>query len=151
MRSPWPILAVGLMAGACSSIPGSDPTHPILPAGNIQLTRAASISASGLVMGSSLVAAGYFIVDPLAPNWEIKETRLQQREYQLSLRMKAFTSGGDGEARQIFQRRATALAREGGFGTYQILSYTEGLESTTFPAPHQVAEGVIRLVPGNGR
>lgn len=88
----------------------------------------------------------HLVTDPVAPNWEVKETRLASNEYQLSMRMKAFHAGGDGESRQVFQRRAAKLARDGGYGGYQIVSYTEGIESSAFPASQQVSEGIIHLV-----
>jgi hypothetical protein len=88
----------------------------------------------------------HLVTDPVAPNWEVRETRLARNEYRLSMRMKYFHAGGDGESRQVFQRRAAKLARDGGYGGYQIVSYTEGIESSAFPASQQVSEGVIQLV-----
>jgi hypothetical protein len=62
----------------------------------------------------------------------------------ISLRKKRFTSGGDGEAAQLFARRAEKLARDGGYAVYTVLEYNEGIEST-LPVAQRVAQGVIEL------
>jgi len=59
--------------------------------------------------------------------------------------MKRFHTGGAGESIQILKRRATQLQYEQGFGGYQILEYTEGIDSQTIGA-RRVGEGVIRMV-----
>lgn len=135
------------VSGGC----GNSPTQPLLPGASLQLTPVDNYSAAQIVQIAAVAAAIHVIVDPLAPNWEIVETRLGQGEYQLALRKKAFSTGGDGEARQIFQRRAAKLARDGGYAGYQILSYSEGIESTTFPAARSVSEGVVRMTTSNAR
>ena len=144
-------LWVAAALAGCGNLSGTYPTHPLLQSGSVQIAPDMVYPIANLGKTGAVAAVAYYVVDPLAPNWEIKEIRLSQKEYQLSLRMKAFTTGGDGEARQLFQRRAAALARDGGFAGYQILSYTEGVESTTFPAAHQVSEGVVRLVSADTR
>ncbi len=86
------------------------------------------------------------VFDPLVPNWDLKEVRLADNQYQLLMRMKRYHTGGDGEARQIFQRHAAKLVRDGGYAGYQIMSYSEGIDSSTLPAAQIVAEGVVLLV-----
>ncbi len=63
--------------------------------------------------------------------------------------MKRYYAGGAGEARQVFNRRAKELMRAGGFGGYEIVEYSEGMESSVLGAQRTV-EGVIRLtkMPG---
>jgi len=87
----------------------------------------------------------YLIYDPLAPNWELEEAKLSDDTYRLSMKMKRFHTGGSGEAMQILKRRATQLREEGGHVRYEILEYTEGIESRTLGA-QRVAEGVVRVV-----
>ena len=87
-------------------------------------------------------------LDPLSPNWEIDEVPLSGNRFHLSLKMKRYGDGGAGEARQVFDRRAESLAQYGGFKTYQVLDYTEGMESSVIGA-QRVAQGDIRLI-GNG-
>jgi hypothetical protein len=48
---------------------------------------------------------------------------------------------------QALKRRASQLQYENGFASYQILEYTEGIDSHTIGA-RRVAEGTIRLVRG---
>ncbi len=153
MKFSWlaRVLPVVLLSGCAG---GVFPPQPLSPSGTVQLSPTLEYPTSTMATAglSTLTGAGwqgavaYLVLDPLAPNWEMTETRLGQAEYQISLRMKAFKTGGDGEARLIFQRRAARLAREGGYASYKIESYSEGIESTLFPAARQVAEGVVRLV-----
>ena len=92
-----------------------------------------------------VVAAIYFVYDPLAPNWEIEESRLNDDTYRFSLKMKRYHTGGAGESIQILKRRASKIQYEQGFSGYQILEYTEGIESQTIGA-RRMAEGTIKLV-----
>ena len=107
-----------------------------------------SANAAGLpgaVFSSANAALLYIIYDPLAPNWTIKERALNADTYYLSLRAKSFRTGGDGEAIQVVKRRALQLQREKGFTGYQILDYSESVESST-PLTHRVSESTIQLV-----
>ncbi|RTL27992.1 MAG: hypothetical protein EKK49_16420 [Rhodocyclaceae bacterium] len=87
----------------------------------------------------------YIVSDPFAPNWSIEEARQGDDRYLLALRLKAIHSGGDGEARQVFTRRAAQLAGQPGFTSYEVVSWQEGLESTR-PFAQRVAYGELRLV-----
>jgi len=60
----------------------------------------------GLLLGAAL----YLVVDPLSPNWQIEESRIAEDRFRIALRRKLFASGGDGEASQVFQRRADQIA-----------------------------------------
>ena len=153
MSPKFPRLGVGLvatllLATGCGNLNSTYPNggRSIMPVGTVQLTEHVNIPITTLIGYTGALAVAYIVIDPLAPNWEVKETKLSSSEYQLSLRMKYFHTGGDGESRQVFRRRAAKLAREGGYGGYQIVSYSEGIDSTTVPAAQQVSEGVIQLV-----
>lgn len=100
---------------------------------------------SGQVFGPAQTALLYVVYDPLAPNWTVKERALKADMFHLSLRAKSFRVGGDGEAYQILKRRAAYLQRSGGYASYRILDYSEGVESST-PLTHRVGEGTILLV-----
>lgn len=103
-------------------------------------------SPSTLVTAAVAEVANYVMYDhPLAPNWEIEELRLNEDTYRFSLRMKRYHTGGAGESMQILKRRAGRLQYEQGFAGYQILEYTEGIESQTLGA-RRMAEGTIKLV-----
>lgn len=137
------ILAAVALCTACSST-GSG-AKPLIPEKAIQLTAKTSLSLSTLANVAVAAAAIYLVYDPLAPNWQIEESRLNDDTYRLSLKMKRYHTGGAGESIQILKRRASQLQYEQGFGTYQILEYTEGIDSETIGA-RRVADGVIRLV-----
>lgn len=95
------------------------------------------------------VAAAYLVTDPWAPNWEIQEARFPENHVHFLMSMKRYYSGGAGEARQVFNRRAKELMRAGGYAGYEIVEYSEGMESSVLGAQRTV-EGVIRLtkMPG---
>ncbi len=135
-------LGVFIFAG-CSSV-GSNPS-PLLPDKKLQLTAKTAVSFTRLATGALVLGAIYFIYDPLAPNWEIEETRIDEERFRLSLRMKRYHTGGAGESIQVLRRRADQLQGDLGYGGYQIVQYSEGIDSKTLGA-QRVAEGVIRLV-----
>lgn len=124
---------------------GSTSTKPLIADKAIQLTAKTSIKYSTLYTGLILAAAIYVIYDPLAPNWEIEESKLTEDVYRFSLKMKRYHTGGAGESIQILKRRASQLQYEQGFANYQILEYTEGIDSQTIGA-RRMAEGTIKLV-----
>lgn len=135
-------LAVTLIASACLAGCGGT---PLIPNETIQLTAKTGISLSSLATAAVVGAAIYMVYDPLAPNWEIEESRLSPDVYRFSMKMKRYHTGGAGESVQILKRRASQLQYENGFASYQILEYTEGIDSQTIGA-RRVAEGTIRLV-----
>lgn len=137
------MMAAGVALAGCSSTGGS--ASPLIPDKAIHLTAKTSVSLSTLATVAVVAAAIYVVYDPLAPNWEIEESRLNDDTYRFSLKMKRFHTGGSGESMQIFKRRAGTLQHEQGFAGYQILEYTEGIESQTIGA-RRVAEGTIKLV-----
>ena len=116
----------------------------IIPNTNLQLTPSFGISLEKLVYGGAFAATAYLILDPLAPNWSIEQAVFPDDHVHLTLQMKRYYSGGAGEARQVFHRRAKQIVREGGFSGYQVVEYTEGLDSSVLGS-QRVAEGVIVL------
>lgn len=139
-----PLLIAATVALAGCSTAGST-ASPLIPNQAIQLTAKTSVSLSSLATVAVIAAAIYIVYDPLAPNWEIEESRLNDTTYRFSLKMKRYHTGGAGESIQILKRRASQLQYEQGFGSYQILEYTEGIESQTIGA-RRMAEGVVKLV-----
>ena len=138
------LLMVGCLTIAGCSSTGNN-SSSIIPNKAIQLTANNSVSLATLAAAAVVGAAIYVVYDPLAPNWEIEESQLSEDTYRVSLKMKRFHTGGAGESIQILKRRATQLQYEQGFGGYQILEYTEGIDSQTIGA-RRVGEGVIRMV-----
>lgn len=129
-----------LALGACSST-GTRGGSPLIPDKAIQLTAHTSLSLTTLAVG----AAVFMYYDPLAPNWEIEESKLNDDTFRFSMKMKRYHTGGSGESIQILKRRASQLQYEQGFAGYQILEYTEGIDSQTIGA-RRVAEGTVKLV-----
>lgn len=133
--------ALALLA-ACST--PSNPAPPLIPDKSIQLTATKALTLTDMVAAVAIPAAIYFIYDPLAPNWEIEETRVTEDTYRLSLKMKRYHTGGAGESVQVVKRRAEQLVQANGYGNYVLLEYTEGIDSQTLGA-RRVADGTIRL------
>lgn len=142
MRLALSVLAAALVAG-CSTPGGAG--APLIPDKTIELTSSLKLSLAGVVSGALALGAIHLIYDPLAPNWEIEESRLAEDTYRFSLKMKRYNTGGAGESMQVLRRRAAQLQGELGYGSYQLLEYSEGIESETFGA-RRVAEGTVRLV-----
>ncbi|MCL2876056.1 MAG: hypothetical protein FWF12_07165 [Betaproteobacteria bacterium] len=94
-------------------------------------------------LAGGLIAYG--IYDPFAPTWEIRVTERDAGYCRIDLNMKRLSTGGDGEARQVFLRAARSLAEKGGYAGFDELRYEEGIDSTR-PFAHRVASGEIRLV-----
>jgi hypothetical protein len=119
----------------------------LLMAAGFVLSAWSSAARTESTVASALIVIGaiYLVYDPLAPNWEIEESRLNDDTYRFSLKMKRYHTGGAGESIQILKRRASKIQYEQGFSGYQILEYTEGIESQTIGA-RRMAEGTIKLV-----
>jgi hypothetical protein len=138
------VVACCLLA-ACNSFSGPAPRAPLLSDTSLRLSTGTTVTLeqiAGIGIAGALI---YIVYDPLAPNWQIEEQALAAESYQLSLRAKSFRIGGDGEAMQIFKRRAQQLQREKGYAGYRIVDYVEGIESGT-PFTHRTSQGMIQLV-----
>jgi hypothetical protein len=153
MRSlPWPAvnkrrafraacaMALSLLAG-CSGIEGISSASTIIPPEVITVSRSLSVPLESIAAGAVL----FVIVDPLAPNWQIEQLRLNDNRYRIALRKKRFTTGGDGEAMPAFNRRAEQLTRENGAARFRIIEFTEGVDSG-MPIAQRVAQGVVEIV-----
>lgn len=137
--------AMTVACGTFSSNPSpvdawGNPTRTLLANKTLNITRDLSVGVETIVLGATL----YWLLDPLAPNWQLQQVPLGDDRVRIALRRKRIASGGDGEAAQVFARFAGQLARDGGFAGYTVMEYTEGVEST-LPLAERVAQGVIRL------
>ncbi|MBE0621527.1 MAG: hypothetical protein IH605_13115 [Burkholderiales bacterium] len=140
-------LAAAMAAGCAAVSSNPDATDAagnhvstLIPNKTYHVTSGLGLSVEYIVLGAAL----YWAIDPLAPNWELQQTPLGVDRVRISMRKKRFASGGDGEAGQVFARRAEQLARDGGYAGYTILEYTEGVEST-LPLAQRVSQGVVHL------
>lgn len=118
----------------------------LIPDRTIAISPTTTIPLEKLVYWGLYIGAAYLILDPLSPNWNIEEARLDPQLVHFDLKMKRYYTGGAGEARQVFTRRAKALVRAGDFATYQVLEYNESIDSSVLGSQRR-AEGVIRLIP----
>jgi hypothetical protein len=137
------LVSVAFVFSGCSSAGGT--ASPLIADKTLHLTANTAVSLSTLATAAVVGAAIYMVYDPLAPNWEIEESRLNEDTYHFSLKMKRYHTGGAGESMQVLKRRASKIQYEQGFASYQILEYTEGIESQTIGA-RRMAEGTIKLV-----
>lgn len=147
MHGSRPGIAAGMfllaVLAGCSSAGGT--ASPLVPNQKIQLTASNSVLLGDLVTGGLVAAAVYVVFDPLAPNWDLKEARLNEDTFRLAMTMKRYHTGGGGESLQVVKRRATQLQMELGYGNYQLLEYTEGIESQTLGA-RRVVHATFRLL-----
>ena len=118
----------------------------ILPDNKIYITPSRVLTVENATYLGLALSAAYYVLDPLAPNWEIKEEPLTDNRVRLALKMKRYYSGGAGEARVVFQRRARDLVQYGNFDGYEVIEYNEGMESSVLGS-QRVCEGIIRLAP----
>lgn len=117
------------------------PASPILPNASLKLTPNFSLTLENMLIGAAI----YYFIDPLAPNWEGEMRRVTDDTFSITMRSKRFRStGGDGEAGRVFKRNAEQIVREGGFAGYDVMAYSEGIESELLGAL-RYAEGTIRI------
>ncbi|MPZ42553.1 MAG: hypothetical protein GEV05_03950 [Betaproteobacteria bacterium] len=141
-RCPSPTLrcslaALGALLASCASTDGPSPV--LIPNKELQISKSLAIPVEGLVLGAIVL----LVVDPLAPNWQIEQYDLGRKRYAFALKKKRFTTGGDGEAAQVFRRRVAELAREQGYAAYEVLEFTAGIESNV-PIAQRVSHGVVQ-------
>ena len=117
------------LSAACATVSENPPVtdytghrvSTLIPNKTYNITPGLGLSAENIVIGAAI----YWIVDPLAPNWQLKQTPLGGDRVRIALRKKRFASGGDGEAPELFARHAEQLAHAGGYAGYTVMEYTE--------------------------
>ena len=135
------VACLAALCGGCTPIPDLPSANILIPNETLNISKSVSIPAESLAAGALL----FVIVDPLAPNWKIEEKHLAAGRYEISMKKKRFTTGGDGEAAQIFYRRAAQIVQEQGAVGYRVVAFSEGIESTV-PIAQRVAQGVVEVV-----
>ena len=152
MTNPRAILALVLAAvslagcsGFASRLSGNIPKQgSTIPDSTLQLSPSVAVPLEKIVFWGAYAGTAYSILDPFAPNWEIEEAQFPNNHIHLSLKMRRYYAGGAGEARAVFHRRAKELMQIGGFEGYEVLEFTEGLESSVLGS-QRVSQGVVRL------
>ncbi len=134
-------LSAALVCGCSSTGSGDGASSVLIPNQALNVSKSLSIPVESMVAGAIL----FIVIDPLAPNWKIEQSKLDADRYRIALTKKRFSTGGDGEAAPVFYRRAEQIARENGAARYRILEFSEGVESTV-PVARRVAQGIIEVV-----
>lgn len=133
------VLSVAALLAGCGSW-----RVPTNLEGTVNLAPSLSVQTEKLVFWGIYAGVAYLVLEPWAPNWEIEEAKFPGDHYKMTLHMKRYYAGGAGEAREVFHRRAKELVREGGFDSYSVVEYTEGLDSSVLGS-RRTAEGVVAL------
>lgn len=85
------------------------------------------------------------LINPVAPTWIVNARKVDAGVFALSLRAKHFRKGGDGEAFLVIRQYAEQLQRAEGAAGYQIIDYSEWIESGV-PFSYRAAKGKVVLV-----
>lgn len=93
----------------------------------------------------SIATGAADFVDPLASNWEVEEIPLPRDRVLIALSMKRYYAGGAGEARALALRRARELMHLGGFSRFEVVEFSESIDSSQYGAKRK-AELLICLV-----
>lgn len=136
------LVALIFTLSGCTTTGSSETPSYLIPDKTVNISPSVTPTVEGLVAGAIV----FIVLDPLAPNWKIEQSQLAPALFELALTKKRFTTGGDGEAWQVFQRRAAQLARTSGAPGFRVLEFSEGVESETLIA-RRVARGVVELAP----
>jgi hypothetical protein len=123
------LVPVAAMLAACGS-------EPLIPDEAVNISPGFHPPLEAVVGVVLVGVVAYYVIDPLAPN-QLDETRVA-----INLRKKRFSTGGDGEAREVFRRRAQEIVDDNGLAGYTIVQYSEGVDSETTFA-RRMARGVI--------
>lgn len=142
MRSLIVLAGASLIAG-CASLPENPPVAGAVGAvsGGFMLHKAGYLTAEYLAG----LGVAYALYDPLAPNWDLAVTRLDEDRLRFDLKLRLLHSGGEGEARQVVLRNAERLMREQGYADFELIRFGEGVESSR-PFAQRVAQAEVRLV-----
>jgi hypothetical protein len=145
MRRLSLLLVAAILYGCGSTTERSIPSSgTLIPNATLKVSPAISIALEKVIYWGGVAGLAYLVLDPLAPNWDIEEAPLGSDHIHFSLKMKRFYAGGAGEARAVFNRRAKELMRLNEFDGYQVVEYSESLDSSVIGSRRR-AEGVILL------
>lgn len=143
------LAALSLLA-ACGTLDkklvenGIPKSGTVIPAVPIRLTPQYTTTLGALVDKTVAAVVLDYVYRPLDPNWDVADIPLSSDTHRLSLRMKRFITGGEGEAWQTAKHYAERLQAAKGASAYVFVEYTEGLDSST-PFARRVAEGLVRF------
>lgn len=142
-----PLLAALLLSGCGSLVRGSWPgftSSPLISDATIRISPGYALTVEKIVFSAAGAALLYTLYDPLAPNWTIEEETVGEDTYRLTLTMKRFIIGGEGEALAVLRRWAEAVQQEGRYDAYRIDRFEQGIESST-PIARRFAHATVRM------
>lgn len=116
----------------------------MIPDAAVRVSPEYTTSLSSLANTAAAAIVLNYVYQPLDPNWDLADIALSSDTHRFSLRMKRFSTGGEGEAWQIAKRYAEGLQVAKGASGYVILEFTSGIDSST-PFARRVAEGLVRF------
>lgn len=143
------LVAVGMLFG-CGSVEkkllegGIPKGGSLIPDTPIRLSPNYSTSVASVVEAGAAAAILNYVYQPLDPNWDVADVALSNDTHRFSLRMKRFTTGGEGEGWQTAKRYAERLQRAKGASGFVMLEFTQGIDSST-PFARRVAEALVRF------
>ncbi|MGE0557201.1 MAG: hypothetical protein AB7E73_01970 [Burkholderiales bacterium] len=135
---PWFVAALAL--AGCVGTGAESTRSPLLPDRTLKLAPSVSLPLEAVAAGALL----FVVIDPLAPNWEVETRGAGSGRYRITLTMKRFTTGGDGEAYPVLLRAADRLREAHGAAIFSVTEFSEGVESTV-PVARRVARAVVEL------
>lgn len=116
----------------------------LIPDAAVRISPEYTTSVSSLANTAAAAIVLNYVYQPLDPNWDLADIPLSHDTHRFALRMKRFTTGGEGEAWQIAKRYAEGLQVAKGASGYVVLEFTQGVDSST-PFARRVAEGLVRF------
>ena len=133
------------MGGSENIAKPADPnkTTLVLPSSPVLLDHSGKV-LRGAVGSSVGGAVANIVMEQLIAGWRIEQTRIRDNRFRIELRRKRFTTGGDGEATQVFYRHAEQIVRKYGYTGYTVMEFGEGIDSM-FPVSQRIAQGVIQV------
>lgn len=121
------------------------PAHgALIPNKTINISPGYSTTFEKVAISAGAAAVLYFVYQPLDPNWEAADVRVGEDTFRISLRMKRFYTGGEGEALPLARQYAENLQAAHGASEYTLLSFSQGIDSST-PISRRVAQATVRL------
>jgi outer membrane protein OmpA-like peptidoglycan-associated protein len=139
------LIPIVLLSGCGTAGTGNWPNRgSLIGDATIRVSPGYSLTVEKIVFGSAGAVLLYALYDPLAPNWTIDEEAVAEDRFRLTLTMKRFTIGGEGEALAVLRRWAEAVQLEGQYDGYRIERFEQGIESST-PFARRYAHASVRM------
>ncbi|HET6719071.1 MAG TPA: hypothetical protein VFH22_05470, partial [Rhodocyclaceae bacterium] len=103
----------------------------LIPDAAVRISPEYTTSLSSLANTAAAAIVLNYVYQPLDPNWDLADIPLSHDTHRFALRMKRFSTGGEGEAWQIARRYAEGLQVAKGASGYVVLEFTQGIDSST--------------------